>query len=131
MMWLAIVAIVFAIIGLYYYLRVVKVMYFDEPADDAPLELPADLAFRWVLSINGLALLVLGIVLGTAARLVHARVRELSSSSGEAGSACGQRAGSGRRMTNAGVRNALKRRNASMHGSPCGIPPQPIPCSLG
>ena len=36
-MWLAIVAIVFAIIGLYYYLRVVKVMYFDEPVDDAPL----------------------------------------------------------------------------------------------
>ena len=63
-MWLAIVAIVFAIIGLYYYLRVVKVMYFDEPADDAPLELPADLAFRWALSINGLALLVLGIVWG-------------------------------------------------------------------
>jgi NADH-quinone oxidoreductase subunit N len=63
-MWLAIVAIVFAIIGLYYYLRVVKVMYFDEPADDAPLDLPADLGFRWALSINGLALLVLGITWG-------------------------------------------------------------------
>ena len=63
-LWLAIVAIVFAIIGLYYYLRVVKVMYFDEPIDDAPLELPADLAFRWALSINGVALLVLGIVWG-------------------------------------------------------------------
>lgn len=63
-MWLAIVAIVFAIIGLYYYLRVVKVMYFDEPADDAPLDLPADLAFRWALSINGIALLVLGVAWG-------------------------------------------------------------------
>ena len=63
-LWLAIVAIVFAIIGLYYYLRVVKVMYFDEPAEDAPLDLPADLAFRWALSINGIALLVLGIAWG-------------------------------------------------------------------
>jgi len=63
-MWLAIVAIVFAIIGLYYYLRVVKVMYFDEPADDAPLALPQDLAFRWALSVNGLALLGLGIAWG-------------------------------------------------------------------
>ncbi|MFC4820529.1 NADH-quinone oxidoreductase subunit NuoN [Dokdonella ginsengisoli] len=60
-LWLAIVAIVFAIIGLYYYLRVVKVMYFDEPADDAALTLPADRTFRWSLSLNGLALIALGI----------------------------------------------------------------------
>jgi len=63
-LWLAIVAIVFAIIGLYYYLRVVKVMYFDEPEDAAPLALPADLAFRWALSLNGLALLALGAAWG-------------------------------------------------------------------
>ena len=63
-LWLAIVAIVFAIIGLYYYLRVVKVMYLDEPVDDTPLALPNDLAFRWALSINGLALLVLGVAWG-------------------------------------------------------------------
>ena len=60
-LWLAIVAIVFAIIGLFYYLRVVKVMYFDAPQDDAPLALPADRAFRWSLSLNGLALLALGV----------------------------------------------------------------------
>lgn len=60
-LWLAIVAIVFAIVGLYYYLRVVKVMYFDEPADDAPLVLPPDRPFRWSLSLNGLALVALGI----------------------------------------------------------------------
>ena len=60
-LWLAIVAIVFAIIGLYYYLRVVKVMYFDAPLDDSPLLLPADHAFRWSLSLNGLALLALGV----------------------------------------------------------------------
>jgi NADH-quinone oxidoreductase subunit N len=61
-LWLAIVAIVFAIIGLYYYLRVVKVMYFDDAADDSALALPRDMAFRWMLSINGVALLALGIV---------------------------------------------------------------------
>lgn len=60
-LWLAIVAIVFAIVGLYYYLRVVKVMYFDAPADDAPLVLPRDRGFRWTLSLNGFALLALGL----------------------------------------------------------------------
>ncbi|WP_300614747.1 NADH-quinone oxidoreductase subunit NuoN [Dokdonella sp.] len=60
-LWLAIVAIVFAIIGLFYYLRVVKVIYFDEPQDHGPLALPKDLAFRVGLSLNGLALLVLGV----------------------------------------------------------------------
>jgi NADH-quinone oxidoreductase subunit N len=60
-LWLAIVAIVFAIVGLYYYLRVVKVMYFDAPQDATPLVLPADHGFRWSLSINGIALLVLGV----------------------------------------------------------------------
>jgi NADH-quinone oxidoreductase subunit N len=63
-LWLAIVAIVFAIIGLYYYLRVVKVMYFDEPHDKAILPLPDDRMFRWTLSLNGLALLALGIAWG-------------------------------------------------------------------
>jgi len=60
-LWLAVVGAVFAIIGLFYYLRVVKVMYFDPPADDAPLALPVDRGFRLILSLNGLALLVLGI----------------------------------------------------------------------
>lgn len=60
-LWLALVAIVFAIVGLYYYLRVVKVMYFDPPLDATPLALPADASFRWSLSLNGLALVVLGI----------------------------------------------------------------------
>src|SRR6476620_3708587 len=35
MLWLAIVGIVFAVIGAFYYLRVVKAMYFDEPTGDA------------------------------------------------------------------------------------------------
>ncbi|MGH8123395.1 MAG: NADH-quinone oxidoreductase subunit N, partial [Rudaea sp.] len=62
--WLAIVAIVSAVVGCFYYLRVVKVMYFDAPADKAALPLPADVAFRWLLSLNGVALLVLGVFWG-------------------------------------------------------------------
>jgi NADH-quinone oxidoreductase subunit N len=64
MLWVAIVAIVFAIIGAFYYLRVIKVMYFDAPKDATPLVLPADLPFRWLLSLNGAALLVLGVAWG-------------------------------------------------------------------
>ena len=64
MLWLAIVAIVFAIIGAFYYLRVIKVMYFDAPVDSAALALPSDLPLRWLLSINGVALLVLGVLWG-------------------------------------------------------------------
>ncbi|AIF47754.1 NADH-quinone oxidoreductase subunit NuoN [Dyella japonica] len=63
-MWLAIVGAVFAIIGLYYYLRVVKVMYFDKPVEGADVYLQKDVSVRLVLSLNVLALLVLGIVWG-------------------------------------------------------------------
>ncbi len=64
MLWLAMVAIVFAIIGMYYYLRVIKAMYFDAPLDKSALRLPQDLAFRWLLSLNGVALLALGLFWG-------------------------------------------------------------------
>lgn len=60
MLWLAIVGIVFAVVGAFYYLRVIKVMYFDEPAADAPMprnDRPLQIAF----GVNALALLVLGI----------------------------------------------------------------------
>lgn len=65
MLWLAIVAIIAAIIGLVYYLRVIKVMYFDAPQEDAPpLEAKHDFSMRWALSANALALLALGLVSG-------------------------------------------------------------------
>jgi NADH-quinone oxidoreductase subunit N len=60
MMWLAIVGIVFAVVGAFYYLRVIKVMYFDEPVgqgvaarDDRPLQI--------AFGVNALALLALGL----------------------------------------------------------------------
>ncbi|MCA3224718.1 MAG: NADH-quinone oxidoreductase subunit NuoN [Burkholderiales bacterium] len=60
MVWLAIIAIGFSLIGAYYYLRVVKTMYFDEPSDLRPLVAAPDM--RIALSANGLAVIALGIV---------------------------------------------------------------------
>ena len=57
--WLAGIAVFFSVIGAYYYLRVVKLMYFDEPTDLTPIE--ASGAVRTVLSANGLAVLLLGV----------------------------------------------------------------------
>jgi len=60
MLWLAIVAIICSIIGLFYYLRVVKVMYFDAPVEGVePLAPKPDLALRWLLSINALGLIAM------------------------------------------------------------------------
>jgi len=55
---LAIIAVVFSLIGAFYYLRVVKVMYFDEPTDKSQIEAGSDA--KLVLSVNCLLLLVLG-----------------------------------------------------------------------
>jgi len=58
-LWLAIVAVFFSLIGCYYYLRVVKLMYFDEPLNTMPIQAPADM--KILLSVNGLAVALLGI----------------------------------------------------------------------
>ena len=60
--WLAVVAVMFSLIGAFYYLRIVKLMYFDAPQDHAPLS--ADLPMRIVLSLNGLAVLGFGLFPG-------------------------------------------------------------------
>jgi len=57
--WLAIVAVLFSLIGTFYYLRVVKIMYFDAPVDETPLSAPLDM--RILISANGLAVAFLGI----------------------------------------------------------------------
>jgi NADH-quinone oxidoreductase subunit N len=64
MLWLALTGAVFAIIGLYYYLHVVKVMYFDKPVEGGADQSTPDTSLRVVLSINALALLVLGVYWG-------------------------------------------------------------------
>ena len=60
--WLAALAVVFSVVAAYYYLRVVKVMYFDDPVDGYGIQ--AGGTVRLVLSLNGLAVLALGIYPG-------------------------------------------------------------------
>jgi NADH-quinone oxidoreductase subunit N len=57
--WLAVAAVMFSLIGAFYYLRIVKLMYFDEPAGAAAQGAGAA---RGLLSVNALALLAIGIV---------------------------------------------------------------------
>jgi NADH-quinone oxidoreductase subunit N len=59
-LWLAVVAVLFSLVGAFYYLRIVKLMYFDAPQDDTPLTPRGDM--RVLLTANGLAVLVLGVL---------------------------------------------------------------------
>ena len=58
--WLVVFAVLMAVIGAFYYLRIVKLMYFDEPQDHTPITSPLDM--KIVLSINAFALLGLGLM---------------------------------------------------------------------
>jgi NADH-quinone oxidoreductase subunit N len=62
MLWLAIIAVMLSLVGAFYYLRVVKVMYFDEPPAGAPVPIAATADMRVALSINGALILVLGVL---------------------------------------------------------------------
>jgi NADH-quinone oxidoreductase subunit N len=61
-LWLAVAAVLLSLIGAFYYLRVIKVMFFDEPTDKAAIDSPADV--RVLLSLNGVAVLVFGLLPG-------------------------------------------------------------------
>ncbi|MDR3214540.1 MAG: NADH-quinone oxidoreductase subunit NuoN [Azoarcus sp.] len=61
-LWLAVLAVVMSVIGAFYYLRVVKLMYFDEPTETAPIAASAE--FQVMLSVNGIAIAVLGLMPG-------------------------------------------------------------------
>ena len=58
--WLAVAAVILSLIGAFYYLRVVKLMYFDEPKEGGPV--PGHPEMRALLSANGLVLLLVGIL---------------------------------------------------------------------
>lgn len=62
MVWLAVVAVLFSVIGAFYYLRVVKVMYFDEAEDNHAINVSGGM--HLVLSSNALLALLLGIFPG-------------------------------------------------------------------
>jgi len=60
MVWLAVFAVMMSLVGAFYYLRIVKLMYFDEPADTVPFTAAADA--RLLMTMNGLAVLALGLL---------------------------------------------------------------------
>jgi NADH-quinone oxidoreductase subunit N len=57
--WLAVIAVMFSLIGAFYYLRIVKLMYFDDAVDNTPIRPRMDA--QVLLSVNGLAVLAFGI----------------------------------------------------------------------
>lgn len=59
-LWLVVFAVLMAVIGAFYYLRVIKLMYFDAPVDLNPISAPMDM--RVILGVNALALLVIGLM---------------------------------------------------------------------
>jgi NADH-quinone oxidoreductase subunit N len=63
LVWLAILAVVLSVVGAFYYLRVIKLMYFDDPESEAPIRVPVD--FGAAISLNGILMLGLGVFSGT------------------------------------------------------------------
>jgi NADH-quinone oxidoreductase subunit N len=59
--WLILIAAATSVVGVFYYLRIVKLMYFDAPGE-LPSGPSSGMAVRGVLALNGLAVLALGIV---------------------------------------------------------------------
>jgi NADH-quinone oxidoreductase subunit N len=58
--WLAVIAVLTSLIGAFYYLRIVKLMYFDDPVETMPIVVRGD---TWLaLSANGVLLLILGVL---------------------------------------------------------------------
>ena len=60
--WLAVAAVMFSLIGAFYYLRIVKLMYFDAPESHEPIAVGQDSSL--LISVNGLAVLLLGLLPG-------------------------------------------------------------------
>lgn len=72
---LAVFAVIMSLIGAFYYLRVVKVMYFDQPVQTASINAPMDV--RAVLSLNGALVLALGILPGGLMALCAQAIQSL------------------------------------------------------
>jgi NADH-quinone oxidoreductase subunit N len=76
-LWLAVAAVILSLVGAFYYLRVIKVMYFEEPTDTRPIVSTGDM--RVVMSLNGIAVLAFGILPGGLMTLcVQAIVKALA-----------------------------------------------------
>ncbi len=76
--WLAVVAVMFSLIGAFYYLRVVKTMWFDEAQDASPISTPMDM--QVALSVNGVGIVLLGMLPGSMlAACLNAMTKTLGS----------------------------------------------------
>jgi NADH-quinone oxidoreductase subunit N len=71
---LVVLAVLFSLIGAFYYLRLIKLMYFDTPESHAPISIQPDSGL--LISANGLAVLLLGIVPGTLMSVCAVSVRQ-------------------------------------------------------
>ncbi len=73
-LWLVVIAAAMSVVGAFYYLRVIKLMYFDEPPEGLPAPAPAA-GVRLALGVNAAAVLALGLypaaLLNLCARLLH------------------------------------------------------------
>ena len=72
--WLVIIAVTMSVVGAFYYLRVIKLMYFDEASESAP-ETVRSFGVRFALGLNAAAVLVLGVLpaplLDLCSRVIH------------------------------------------------------------
>lgn len=75
MIWLAVVAVLLAVIGAFYYLRVVKVMYFDQPEGERAITTGLDA--RVLVSANALALLVIMPWIGAIMELCMSAIKSM------------------------------------------------------
>lgn len=73
-LWLAVAAVLFSLVGAFYYLRIVKLMYFDAPESHAPIDFEPDSTL--LVSVNGLALLLLGLLPGALMSFCAVSVRQ-------------------------------------------------------
>ena len=75
MVWLAVVAVLFAVIGAYYYIRVVKLMYFDEPEDTSVIRMEVDV--RAMMGLNALGLIAIMPWVGAIIEICNDAIRAL------------------------------------------------------
>lgn len=75
MTWLAVVALVFAVFGAFYYIRIIKMMYFEEPDTDTTITAPTSSMI--LVSVNGMAMILFGVMPGLLYYFCHIALRGL------------------------------------------------------
>ena len=73
MVWLAVVAVMFSLIGAFYYLRIVKTIWFDEAVDASAISTPLDM--RIIMSLNGVAIVVMGMIPGSLLAICYSAMQ--------------------------------------------------------